>query len=61
MVIQLVVVPSSSRRADERVRFKTKPVPELRTGDESNQNSPLNKAKSSVAGNVIEFTFLLES
>jgi len=44
MVIQLSVVPSSSRRADERVRFKTKPFPELRTPDESTQNSLLNKA-----------------
>src|SRR6266480_5166260 len=38
---------SSSRRAPLRVRFKTKPAPELLVREESTQNSPSNKARSS--------------
>src|SRR5258708_5374836 len=40
---------SSSRRALARVRFKTNPAPELLVREESIQNSPSNKARSSAA------------
>ena len=39
----------SSRRALSRVRFKTKPAPELLEREESTQNSPSNKARNSTA------------
>src|SRR5712664_196780 len=38
---------SSSRRALASVRFKTKPAPELLVREESTQNSPSNKVRSS--------------
>ena len=49
------VVFPSSRRAFARVRFRTKPAPELLVREESTQNSPSNKACNSAGETSARF------